>query len=872
MTGPCFKAGATAIRRFVQIALVGALCLSVSEGSRSAVDRDADLLLVVDCLLPGQVRSLGQRTVYLSARRPARLPARDCQIRGGEYVAFDRATMQSALAVWLPAAREGDIEAAATVGEIFERGIGGGAADYGAAIHWYRLAAERGSLRAQINLGHMYETGLGVAADATEAARWYRLAAGVDVQLDSGTIGNPLSQARPGSSAVESRLREQENRRLAAESRQSELEAEVAELRRTLAAEAQSRQRQLSEVQTLRAQLEERQRLLSAEEAALEAIRAELRSREDFAAQQIQAAESLTTSQIKAKSEEQQALRLERQELLDSRAFLEQERVRVQAQLEEVRQSGQSAEAQRAQVASEQVRLGVLQEQLVERESQLAKRESALLARLDEETRGRRRMEESLASAEQDALQLRKVLSQGTAELDRQRAELADMATQTAEKDRLLQRSEGQLAETQDRLNASQLQAGSLQREAEALREEVAALRRRLEAALAEASQSDVDSKSDPVRSQAVQVEMAGPSIAIIDPEVLTTRGVMLVAASAAQQRQVVGRVQAPGGLLTLTINDEAIQPNDVGVFSRTIEVHREATPIRVVAIDQRGKRAEVMFTIQGPDQRRSEAVAADSLSQPTERFRGLRFGNYHALVIGNNSYRHITPLKSAVTDARDVAAVLEQRYGFKVTLLLDADRYAILSALNALREQLSSEDNLLIYYAGHGELDTVNNRGHWLPVDAERGSTANWIPTTAVTDILNVMQARQILLVVDSCYSGALTRSSVGKLETGLTTEERRHWVKTMLEKRSRTVLTSGGLEPVLDSGGGRNSVFAKAFLQVLREYPELLDGQSLHREVSARVAFSAADLGFQQVPEYAPVRFAGHESGEFFLVPQGS
>ena len=75
----------------------------------AASSAQADQLLVVDCLLPGQVRMLGQRTTYVSARRPARLPARDCQIRGGEYVAYDRADSSSALAAWQPLAEQGDV-------------------------------------------------------------------------------------------------------------------------------------------------------------------------------------------------------------------------------------------------------------------------------------------------------------------------------------------------------------------------------------------------------------------------------------------------------------------------------------------------------------------------------------------------------------------------------------------------------------------------------------------------------------------------------------------------------------------------------------------------------------------------------------------
>jgi hypothetical protein len=102
------------------------------------------------------------------------------------------------------------------------------------------------------------------------------------------------------------------------------------------------------------------------------------------------------------------------------------------------------------------------------------------------------------------------------------------------------------------------------------------------------------------------------------------------------------------------------------------------------------------------------------------------------------------------------------------------------------------------------------------------------------------------------------------------MTDEERLHWYRTMAGKRSRTVLTSGGLAPVMDAGGGRHSVFAKALLEVLAASDDTLDGQRLYREVAARVAYAAAGMRFDQVPEYAPIRHAGHEAGEFFLVPR--
>jgi hypothetical protein len=247
---------------------------------------------------------------------------------------------------------------------------------------------------------------------------------------------------------------------------------------------------------------------------------------------------------------------------------------------------------------------------------------------------------------------------------------------------------------------------------------------------------------------------------------------------------------------------------------------------------------------------------------------KGVDFGRYYALIIGNNHYAHLPDLATPRRDAKDIARVLDTKYGFKTTLLLDADRYTILSALNQFRETLTEDDNLLIYYAGHGELDKTNLRGHWLPVDAEPDSTANWISNVAITDILNVVAARHVLVVADSCDSGALTRSSLARLQSGLSPDARVKWYEAMSKARARAVLTSGGVKPVLDSGGGEHSVFAEAFLSVLRENNGILEGFRLYRAVQERVKQVAARLGVDQYPQYAPLKYAVHEAGEFFFL----
>ncbi len=241
-----------------------------------------------------------------------------------------------------------------------------------------------------------------------------------------------------------------------------------------------------------------------------------------------------------------------------------------------------------------------------------------------------------------------------------------------------------------------------------------------------------------------------------------------------------------------------------------------------------------------------------------------LSFGRFHALVIGNQNYRHLTTLKTPLADAKEVAEVLETQYGFSVRLLLDKSRDEIMLALSDLRKTIIDEqDSLLIYYAGHGYLDDASGAGYWQPVDAAKDNTVYWIPTSEITNLLKAIRAKHVLIVADSCYSGSLLmRESGARLPAAASRDE---WLKRMQARRSRTALTSGGEEPVADGGSGGHSVFAKALLEVLRENKGILDGDSLFDQIKRPIILNA-----EQTPLYGDIRMTGHEMGDFLLVPK--
>jgi len=235
-----------------------------------------------------------------------------------------------------------------------------------------------------------------------------------------------------------------------------------------------------------------------------------------------------------------------------------------------------------------------------------------------------------------------------------------------------------------------------------------------------------------------------------------------------------------------------------------------------------------------------------------------LDYGEYHALIIGNNNYETLPDLRSAVNDAKAVSTLLDKDYGFKVTTLVDAKRADVLRSLAQLRQSVREEDNILIYYAGHGWLDEETNEGFWLPVDARQDDQSNWILTDRVVAQIRAMQAKHVMVVADSCFSGTITRA----IRIDQRTPD---YLQKIVKTKSRTALTSGGLEPVLDTGGGRHSVFARSFISLLEDNQGVLDGSTLFSDLRQKVMDNAA-----QTPQYGNIHKAGHDGGDFLFVRQ--
>lgn len=280
-------------------------------------------------------------------------------------------------------------------------------------------------------------------------------------------------------------------------------------------------------------------------------------------------------------------------------------------------------------------------------------------------------------------------------------------------------------------------------------------------------------------------------------------------------------------------------------------------------------------------------ALAAQQVPPGITTSQGIRlvdpifrpYRNVHFFPIGINRYPLASwdTLQAAENDAAELAALLESRFGYKVSrpLLLGprATKQAILQRLNKYKEELSEDDSLIIFFAGHGVIagPEGRKRGFFVPVDASVSPQQDkddgpWrkqaLEMLDFVRFAGGISARHVLLLLDTCFSGFVgARSPIrpGRLD-----------LRTLMSQKSRLVITAGIGDQRAFEGGItdsrtliRNGWFTSALLEILRS-TRAISARELHIEIRKRVmalSKSAMQPGLYVAPEW---------NGEFVFVPR--
>ncbi len=253
----------------------------------------------------------------------------------------------------------------------------------------------------------------------------------------------------------------------------------------------------------------------------------------------------------------------------------------------------------------------------------------------------------------------------------------------------------------------------------------------------------------------------------------------------------------------------------------------------------------------------RSNTVTVDYSSN--ESIGGAR--KYRALIMGVSRYKNEGPglqsLDNPVRDAQSVYDMLTKKYIFEpqdVILLKNPTRQDIIDAFDKLSNETGENDNVLVFYAGHGVWDKQKDLGYWLPSDAQMSSRSAWIANSQIKDYLsdNVIRSKHTLLITDACFGGSIFKSRSVSAETFVRVNE-------LAKEPSRKAMTSGNLSAVPDK-----SIFIQQLLKKLGENEdEYLPGQQLFSRIYEPIVNNAPTN-----PVYGVIQGAGDGGGDFIFV----
>jgi Caspase domain len=228
--------------------------------------------------------------------------------------------------------------------------------------------------------------------------------------------------------------------------------------------------------------------------------------------------------------------------------------------------------------------------------------------------------------------------------------------------------------------------------------------------------------------------------------------------------------------------------------------------------------------------------------------------GKNYLLVIGIDKYAdaNVPTLKNAVRDTERLTKILTDKYGFHLFRELHdekATRLAVLDAIEELEKRLKMEDNLVVFFSGHGYRKSKS--GYIVPFDGRNDRTTDYISFADLNARIDELPMHHFLFILDCCFAGSALKNLGEKRE---------------LNKPSRRILAASSPDETAEDGFyGRNSPFTSALAEILEgnEGTEL-PVKTLHVQLRDLMDIK----GVRQVPIEGSWKMDSNRDGEFIFL----
>jgi WD40 repeat protein len=258
------------------------------------------------------------------------------------------------------------------------------------------------------------------------------------------------------------------------------------------------------------------------------------------------------------------------------------------------------------------------------------------------------------------------------------------------------------------------------------------------------------------------------------------------------------------------------------------------------------------------------------------------------AVVIGINDYENVTPLGTAVNDAKKLAEILRSQpepHNYEIVPLEEAQ-----PGIDCLKNLLditlpnvikpTNQDRLLFYFAGHGyPADSVEGpAGYLVPRDAKPGEMESFLSMEYLHNALLDLDCRHLLIILDCCFAGSFRWAATRHIAAPTVMYKERF--ERYTKNNAWQVITSAAhdqkaFDILFDNRaveGVEHSPFAEALFEALEKGTADVNGDGivtateLYLHLSETLRDRTLELRQQQVPGLWPLR--KHDKGEFIFI----
>lgn len=358
-------------------------------------------------------------------------------------------------------------------------------------------------------------------------------------------------------------------------------------------------------------------------------------------------------------------------------------------------------------------------------------------------------------------------------------------------------------------------------------------------------AQPDVKAKITELRAR-LRFDILPPSVLINNPKLDENN---LVVLSNVSTYEMYGQAFDSSGVASLMINKTPVKVEDDGLFVFKLDLQPGKNEVEITVTDKYDNTTTNTFLINNVSA--TEAVPDDlnSIAELTS------VATYHAVLIAGNDYQDpaFNDLEHPAAQVKELRDILVKYYEFRdtnVMVVINGTKSDIIDSLEKKIGTLKENDNLLIYYAGHGKIRRIGSNiegGYLIPADGKKDKWLSYLSSYDLKSTLKEADARHILFVVDACFAGALlSRATLDGAPPG---------IRKSYEYPSRKMLTSGNLEEVPDNG---------KFFQNFRNF--LLQNQQKYTTAQDLATFVMSNKETSN-PQYERIPDMPRESGGQFV-----